>query len=47
MHWGFDDPAAAEGTEEERLTVFRRVRGEIYDRIRLFVAATGKEVAAN
>jgi arsenate reductase (thioredoxin) len=28
-HWGFDDPAHATGTEEERLTVFRRVRDEI------------------
>ncbi len=28
-HWGFDDPAHAVGTEEDRLTVFRRVRDEI------------------
>lgn len=28
-HWGFDDPAKAEGTEEERLAVFRRVRDEM------------------
>ena len=28
-HWGFDDPAHATGTEEERLAVFRRVRDEI------------------
>jgi arsenate reductase len=28
-HWGFDDPAHATGTEEEVLTVFRRVRDEI------------------
>jgi len=28
-HWGFDDPAHAEGTEEEKLAVFRRVRDEI------------------
>ena len=28
-HWGFDDPAHATGTEEEKLTVFRRVRDEI------------------
>jgi arsenate reductase len=28
-HWGFDDPAHAVGTEEERLAVFRRVRDEI------------------
>lgn len=28
-HWGFDDPAHATGTEEEKLAVFRRVREEI------------------
>jgi arsenate reductase len=28
-HWGFEDPAKAEGTEEEKLKVFRRVRDEI------------------
>ncbi len=28
-HWGFDDPAKAAGTEEEKLAVFRRVRDEI------------------
>jgi arsenate reductase len=28
-HWGFDDPAHAEGSEEEKLKVFRRVRDEI------------------
>jgi arsenate reductase (thioredoxin) len=34
LHWRFDDPAAATGTEEERLAVFRRVRDEIGARIR-------------
>lgn len=29
-HIGFYDPAQAEGTEEERLAVFRQVRDEIY-----------------
>lgn len=29
LHTGFDDPAAAEGTLDERLSVFRRVRDEI------------------
>src|SRR4028119_34437 len=29
VHWGFDDPAAAEDGEAERLAVFRRVRDEI------------------
>jgi arsenate reductase len=28
-HWGFDDPAHATGTGEEKLVVFRRVRDEI------------------
>lgn len=28
-HWGFDDPAHAEGIDEEKLIVFRRVRDEI------------------
>src|SRR5688500_3176862 len=28
-HWPFDDPAKAEGTDAEKLAVFRRVRDEI------------------
>jgi arsenate reductase len=28
-HWGFDDPAHAAGTDDEKLAVFRRVRDEI------------------
>ena len=28
-HWGFDDPAHAAGTEEEKMQVFRRVRDEM------------------
>jgi arsenate reductase len=28
-HWDMDDPAKAEGTEDEKLAVFRRVRDEI------------------
>ena len=31
IHVGFDDPASAEGTEEERLEAFRRVRGAILE----------------
>lgn len=37
LHWSFDDPATADGDEESRLTVFRRVRDEILDRLRLFM----------
>jgi arsenate reductase len=36
-HWGFDDPAGAEGTDQERTQVFRRVRDEIRDRLRMFI----------
>ncbi|ACL19268.1 arsenate reductase (thioredoxin) [Desulfitobacterium hafniense DCB-2] len=35
-HWGFDDPAQAEGSEEERMITFRRVRDEIEERIKKF-----------
>jgi len=28
-HWGFDDPAHAIGTDDEKLAVFRRIRDEI------------------
>ncbi len=28
-HWGFDDPAHATGTDEEKLAAFRRVRDQI------------------
>ena len=39
IHWSFDDPAAAEGDEAERLAVFRRVRDEIRERLREFSAS--------
>ncbi|MFC0525083.1 arsenate reductase (thioredoxin) [Pontibacillus salicampi] len=40
-HWGFDDPAKAEGTDEEKWAVFQRVRDEIGNRIKHF-AETGE-----
>jgi arsenate reductase (thioredoxin) len=36
IHKGFEDPAALQGTEEERLSLFRRVRDEIRDYLRVF-----------
>ena len=33
LHWSFDDPSGARGTEPERLAVFRRVRDEVKGRI--------------
>lgn len=38
-HWGFDDPARAEGTEEEKWAFFQRVRDEIGERIAQFANA--------
>ena len=39
IHWSFIDPAEAEGNEATRLAVFRRVRNEIQQRLRLFLAS--------
>lgn len=40
LSWAFDDPAAAQGSEEERLTVFRRVRDEIEAKVCAWVQAS-------
>jgi arsenate reductase len=44
IHWGFDDPAAATGTPAERLIVFRRVRNEIAERLRVWVTVQRKRL---
>ena len=38
MHQGFEDPAAVQGFEEERLAAFRRVRDELRQYLRAFPA---------
>ncbi|MCU0728092.1 MAG: arsenate reductase ArsC [Planctomycetes bacterium] len=38
LHWGLPDPAAAEGSPEDRLAAFRRVRDELARRIRELLA---------
>ena len=40
VHWSFDDPAAAGGSVERRLAVFRRVRDEIRERLREWAKGT-------
>ncbi|MDU2243353.1 MAG: arsenate reductase (thioredoxin) [Paenibacillus sp.] len=42
-HWGFDDPAKATGTDEEKWAVFQRVRDQIGERIRRFADEEGNE----
>jgi arsenate reductase len=37
LHWPFEDPAAVEGTEEERNAAFRRIRDQIQSRVRTWL----------
>ena len=37
LHWGYEDPAEAEGSEDERLAVFRRVFIQLSERIGAFI----------
>jgi arsenate reductase len=45
LHWGYEDPAAADGTEEERLEVFRKVFIQIGERVRQFATVTRRQPA--
>ena len=36
-HWSFEDPAAFEGTDEEKLANFRQVRDQIEARIKAWI----------
>lgn len=38
IHWSFDDPAAAKGSDEQRMAIFRRVRDEIAASLREWLA---------
>jgi arsenate reductase len=37
IHWDLEDPAEAQGSEEERLAFFRRIRDEIKNNIHVFI----------
>ncbi len=43
INWSIDDPASAEGTENERMKVFRRVRQNILERINHFIAVVHEQ----
>ncbi|HVM29891.1 MAG TPA: arsenate reductase ArsC [Candidatus Limnocylindrales bacterium] len=50
LHWGYEDPSTAAGSEEDRLRAFRRVCMQISGRVTQFVsdarrAAAGESVA--
>jgi arsenate reductase len=38
IHWPLEDPAAATGTDSERLETFRRIRDEVETRVRAWLA---------
>lgn len=38
LHWSFEDPSAAKGSDEERLEAFRRIRDQIRARLRAFLS---------
>ena len=37
IHWSFEDPAAVQGSQPERLAAYRRIRDRIHDRVKTFV----------
>jgi arsenate reductase len=37
IHWSIEDPAAVEGSEEQRFEAFRRIRDELRRRVRDFI----------
>ena len=37
LHWPFEDPASAQGSDDERKAVFRKVRDQIHGRIMIFL----------
>lgn len=45
LHWSFADPAAATGSESERLAAFRRTRDEIATQIEALIATSAADRA--
>jgi len=43
IHWSIEDPAAAQGSEEEILTAFRRARDELRARLHAFAQGEGEK----
>src|SRR6266536_1446111 len=47
LHWPFEDPAQATGTEAEKMQLFRRVRGEIKAKFEAYAQARRSRVAVD
>jgi arsenate reductase (thioredoxin) len=41
LHWSLEDPAIVQGTEEERMAAFRRIRDRLRDRVKAFLREEG------
>lgn len=46
LHWGYEDPAAVEGTDEERRQAFRKTLTMMAGRIQAFITLTRRERSA-
>jgi arsenate reductase len=47
LHWGYEDPAAVEGTEEQRLAAFRSTLTMMAGRIQSFITLARRDRAAS
>jgi arsenate reductase len=45
LHWGYEDPAEATGTEEERLAIFRKVFVALSERVSQFAVLAARQPA--
>jgi arsenate reductase (thioredoxin) len=46
LHWSFEDPAAFEGTQEEKLAKFREIRDQIDEQVRSWLIEMGIQPAS-
>jgi arsenate reductase len=46
LHWGYEDPAAVEGTEDARLAAFRGVFIQLAERVRQFAVLAERQPRA-
>src|SRR5271157_5806971 len=44
IHWSIEDPAAVQGSEEERLAAFRRARDELRSRLQAFTRGEAEKL---
>jgi arsenate reductase len=44
LHWPFEDPAAAEGTDDQNLSKFREIRDQIGDRVKGWLSEKEVEI---